>query len=79
MFVRLTQPTRSTARSAGCGIHGAPTWRQPYKGCYCKDSIRNWKDWDQIPDARTSPAGLPRGGEYARPMLSNEGDAKVIT
>lgn len=45
------------------GSHNTAAWLHPYKGWYCKYSIRNLRHVgemrDQIPDADTLPAGLP--------------------
>lgn len=45
------------------GSHNTAAWLHPYKGWYCKHSIRNLRHEgemrDQIPDADASPAGLP--------------------
>lgn len=53
------------------GSHNTAAWRHPYKGWYCKYSIRNLrhegKMRDQIPDADALPAGLP---EEENPQLS---------
>lgn len=58
--------------SVSTGIHNTALWRHPYKGWYCKYSVRNLRHEGEMRDQIPDSDALPLAGGHLEVIMRNE-------